>query len=135
MAIWDQLGSGSNSSFGGTPFFNSGSTYGAGQSYYDSPISENIREQNLPIAFSSYLTRQGVGDTDQGFNRWVYSQFPRFQRGYGLATLENPFLGIDQFLATLPTAQGLYAQFQALDPASRGISARNYAPVSRWITR
>lgn len=132
-SIWD---TGVNTApGGGTMFWTPGSTYGAGESYWSSPISQNIRERELPLAFSSFLSRAGIGDTDSAFNRWVYQQYPRFERAYGMATMENPFITIDAFTRTLPTAAGLFAQFQQQSPDMRGIDPRRYAPVARWITR
>lgn len=123
------------SPFGQETFFQPGNTYGAAESHWTSPISQNIREQQLPLAYSSFLSRQGIPDTDSTFNRWVYSQFPRFERGYGQAIMENPFITIDDFLATLPSAQGLQQMFQQLSPQMRGLDFGQFAPVARWITR
>lgn len=133
--VWDNINGRNASPWGGTIFHDPRSSYGAGESMYTTPISGMIREQNLPIAFSSYLNRMGIGDSDRGFNRWAYSQFPRFERSYGLATLENPFITIDDFLATLPNAEGLWQMYQQLDPVLRGIDTQRLAPVARWILR
>lgn len=137
-SIWDTpftQGAPAAQSFGQDLFFQPGNTYGANQSFYDSPVSGIIRERQLPLAYSSFLNRQGVADTDTAFNRWAYQQFPRFERAYGMATMENPYITIDQFLATMPTVQGLQQQFQSLSPQMRGLDFGQTAPIARWIGR
>lgn len=117
------------------PFFSPGSNYGAEQSWNDTPLAGNIREQAPQLAFAQYGQGQGIGDTDSAFNRWFYQQYPRFQRAYGLATLENPFITIDEFTRTLPSLDALMAQFQQLSAAQRGEERGNFAPVARWLQR
>ena len=137
-SIWDSGFTNQQSQqspYGQGMFWQPGNTYGASESYWNSPNSQNIRERQLPLAFSGFLNRQGVGDTDTAFNRWAYSQFPRFERAYGMASMENPYITIDQFLATMPTAQGLQQQFQNLSPQMRGLNPSQTAPVARWIGR
>lgn len=117
------------------PFFSPGSSYGAEQSWNDTPLSGTIREQAPQLAFAQYGQGQGIGDTDSAFNRWFYQQYPRFQRAYGLATLENPFITIDEFTRTLPSLEALMSQFQQLSAAQRGEERGNFAPVARWLNR
>ena len=117
------------------PFFTPGSSYGAEQSWSDTPLAGNIREKAPQLAFAQYGQGQGIGDTDSAFNRWFYQQYPRFQRAYGLATLENPFITIDEFTKTLPSLEALVSQFQQLSAAQRGEQRGNFAPVARWLNR
>ena len=117
------------------PFFTPGLNYGAEKSWSDTPLAGNIREQAPQLAFAQYGQGQGIGDTDSAFNRWFYQQYPRFQRAYGLATLENPFITIDEFTKTLPSLDALMSQFQQLSAAQRGEERGNFAPVARWLNR
>lgn len=142
--IWDQgaFGGGgaqppvaSAQSGGRNPFFQPGSTYGAPSSWNTTPVAGAIREQNPQLAFAQYGQNLGIADTDSAFNQWFYQQFPRFNRGYGLATLENPMLRIDDFLATLPGLQALQQQYNMASPAARGLSYGTNAPIVRWINR
>lgn len=144
-SIWDTpytrqgQSAGYQTGFGGgtgtNPFFNSGSTYGADRDWNSSPIGESIREQRPDLAFSQWLGNQGVVDNDNTFNRWAMAQLPRFERGYGLATLQNPFLTIDQFIQTLPGLGALQGQFQQLSQRQRGEEWSTYAPGVRHISR
>lgn len=117
------------------PFYTPGSTYGAPQSYSNTPLGGIMREQNPQLAFTQWGSNLGVADNDSPFNRWWMSQYPKFERGYGLATLQNPFITIDQFLNTLPSLGQMQQQFQMLSPSQRGIDYGNYAPQVRWIMR
>lgn len=116
-------------------FFTPGSNYGADQSWNNTPLAGNIRENAPQLAFSQYGQQQGIGDTDSAFNRWFYQQYPRFQRAYGLATLENPFITIDEFTKTLPSLGALMQQFQQLSASQRGEQPQNFAPIARWLGR
>ena len=117
-----------------TPFWN-GTNYGATQNYATSPIAGAIREQNLPVAFSEYLNQIGIADTDNGFNRWAYQQFPRFQRGYQMATLQNPFLSLNEYMPTVGGLDAMKAQYNQLSPGARGLAWNKYAAPARWISR
>src|SRR5690606_6773917 len=113
-----------------------GMNYGQTQDWYNTPISQAIREQNPRLAFNAWGARQGIPENDSTFSRWFNeTQFPRFQSAMGQATLYNPLLTIDQFLATLPSYQQLQSQFAALSPSARGANYSQYAPVARWINR
>lgn len=116
-------------------YFQQGSTYGAPSSWSGTELGGMIREQNPELAYAQYGNQLGVGDTDNAFNRWFYQQFPRFQRGYGRATLENPTLRIDDFLQTLPGMQSLQQQFNMSSPGARGLNYAAFAPGVRWIQR
>lgn len=119
----------------GNPFYNGGN-YGQSQDWYSSPISENIREENQNLAFASWANRMGVGNNDNTFNRWMYTtQRPRFQEAYGLATMDNPMMTIDQFISTLPQYQQMRAEYDQLSPEARGARYNAYAPNVRWIPR
>lgn len=115
-------------------WFNGGN-YGQSGNWYDTPIAENIREQDQRLAFNAWGARQGIGENDSTFSRWYQSQFPRFQSAYGQATLYNPMMTIDDFLATLPSAQALRNQYMALSPNARGAQYNTYAPNVRWLPR
>lgn len=115
-----------------SPWYNGGS-YGQTQNWYSTPIGEAIREQDKQLAFSSWMNRQGVQDNDNSFNRWAYSQFPRFNRGYGMATMDNPMMTIDQYLATLPGYQQLRNEYMSQSPSVRGENYASYAPIIRWL--
>ncbi len=119
----------------GNVFFDPTSTYGAPTSWNNTPVAGMIREQAPQLAYSQYAQGQGVSDNDSPFSRWFYQQYPRFQRGYGLATLENPLITMDQFMKTLPSIQALQAQFQQLSPNQRGENTPQFAPVARWLGR
>ncbi len=138
-SIWDTPGQQTQTfnaqPYGESAYYQPGNTYGADASWYDTPLSGMIREQSPQVAYAQYGSNQGIADNDQGFNRWFYQQYPRFQRAYGMATLQNPLITIDEFMKTLPGVEGLQRQYQALSPGARGMDYRNYSPVSRWIGR
>lgn len=117
-----------------TSWYNGGN-YGQTQNFYNSPIAGNIREQNPQIAFSSWANRQGVADTDNGFNRWFYQQYPRFDRARQMAILDNPMMTIDQFMQTLPNMQQLQQQWGMQAPGIRGANYAQVSPNARWIPR
>jgi hypothetical protein len=116
-----------------TPWYNPAGGYGQTQDWYNTPIGGAIREQDKALAFSSWLQRAGVSDNDNSFNRWAYSQAPRFNRGYGQATMDNPMISIDQYLATLPGYSQLKNEYNAQTPTTRGVQSANYSPVIRWL--
>lgn len=117
------------------PFYNGGQ-YGQTQNWQNTPVSENMREQNQRLAFNYYGNRQGIPENDSAFSRWFYeTQFPRFQSAHGMAVMDNPMMTIDQFLGTLPGMQSLRSQFQSLSPQARGAQYNTYAPNVRWINR
>lgn len=126
--IWDQQQN---------PWLRGDFNYGQNQDWYSTPIGENIREQNPRLAFNAWGARQGIGENDTTFSRWFQEQFPRFQSAYGQATMYNPTMTIDDFLATLPGRGQLQNQFRALSPMARGAGQAfgQYSPVSRWINR
>jgi hypothetical protein len=135
--IWDQQPFGGASpppASSGNTFYNGGN-YGQTQNWNDSPLGGIIREQNPQLAYAQYGQGIGVGDNDSAFNRWFYNQFPRFERGYGLATLQNPTLRMDSYLQTLPGMQALQQQYNLSSPGARGLSIGTFAPSTRWIGR
>lgn len=117
------------------PFFDSNNLYGADQSYNNSPVSSTIREQNPQLAYSQYGNNLGVGGQNQNFQQWFYNQYPEFQRGYGQATMVNPYITIDDYMKTLPSLNALMQRFQQLAPTERGLRNSLYAPIARWINR
>lgn len=119
----------------GTPWYRPGGDYGQSQDWYNTPIGESIREQDQPLAFASWLNRAGIPNTDNTFNRWAHSQTPRFQQAYGMATMDNPLMTIDQFLQTMPMYDQLRAEFESLSPNARGAQYAQYAPNARWLPR
>lgn len=117
------------------PWFNGGQ-YGQSQDWFNTPISQAIQEQNQRLAFGAYGSRQGIANTDNTFNRWFYeTQYPKFQQGYGQATLYNPMMTIKDYIATLPNMQALQQQFNAGTPSSRGAQYNTFAPNVRWVPR
>lgn len=119
----------------GNPFYNGGN-YGQTQDWTNTPISENIREQEPRLAFGFYGNRLGIPENESNFSRWFYqTQFPRFQSAHGLAIQQNPLMTIDQFLATLPGLEQIRSQFLAGSPEARGARYPVYAPNARWINR
>lgn len=145
MAMWDVWSPGGGQATqtqsntwpgaGAGDLFYNGGNYGQSQDWYNSPISQNIREQDQSLAYSSWASRMGVANNDQSFNRWFYNQYPRFQQAYGQATMDNPTMTIDQFLATLPQYNQLLSEYNALSPAARGVEQSRWAPNARWIPR
>lgn len=135
--IWDKpfTDQSTNQSQAPNPYYQSGSTYGADVDYNTSPISGAIREQNPQLAYAQYGNNIGLTNQDSQFQQWYYNQYPEFQRGYGLATMANPYLTIDDYTATLPNLAALMQRYQMESPDRRGIRDANFAPVARWITR
>ena len=126
-----------NPQYGSSMYYQPGSTYGADQSYNTSPVSGTIREQNPQLAYTQYGQQIGIGDQDSPFNNWFFQQYPRFQRAYGQATLQNPFITIDDFLKTLPSLQQVQRQYMMQAPRQRGLdysSLRAYSQVDRAVT-
>ena len=119
----------------GNPFFQQGNSYGGDRDWNTTPLAGQIREQNPQLAFAQYGQQQGIGDADSAFNQWFYQQYPRFQRAYGMATLQNPLITIDEFVRTLPSLAALRQQYGQLAPEQRGERAGVYAPVARWLNR
>lgn len=132
---WPSGAGGGQGGSTGNPYYNGGA-YGQSQDWFSSPIGENIRESNQQLAFQSWLQRNGVGQNTNRFNQWAYqTQFPRFQQAYGMATMDNPMLTIDQFLKTMPQQQQMLAEYNALSANARGESPSVWAPNARWIPR
>src|SRR6476661_4710082 len=128
-------GPGANTGYGQNTFFNPSSNYGASQDYFNTPLGGQLREQNPNLTYAYYGNKLGIGDNQTAFSQWFYNQFPQFQHAYGQATIQNPFITIDQFMQTLPGMQQLMSQFQNLSPQARGERWGQYAPASRWISR
>ncbi|HWV22987.1 MAG TPA: hypothetical protein VNZ58_02265 [Thermomicrobiales bacterium] len=143
-SIWDTPYTGSSGGYstgfgsngGGTnPFYQQGSNYGADQDWASTPLTGTIREQNPQLAFSEWLGGLGIPDNDTSFNRYLYAQYPRFERAYGMATLQNPFITIGDFIQSMPGLSQLQQQFQSLSQQQRGEDWRSFSPQARWITR
>jgi hypothetical protein len=129
---WPTGGGGSNNGI----WYNPSGNYGQSQDWYNSPIGENIREQDHSLAFSSWASRMGIPDNGNTFNQWLYqTQYPKFQQAYGMATMDNPLMTIDQFLQTLPNLDQLRSYYNQLGPQAAGMRYDQYAPNVRWITR
>ena len=116
-------------------YYQPGNSYGGSQDWYDTPISESIREQNLDLAYADYGNQIGVNNHNTAFRDWFQSEFPQYQRAYGLATMRNPLITIDQFTQTLPGMAQLQQIFRQQSPYQRGERNQLYAPIARWITR
>lgn len=117
------------------PYYQPGNSYGGSQDWYNTPISETIREQNLDLAYSNYGNQVGINNQNTAFRDWFYSEYPQFQRAYGLATMHNPLITIDDFVGTLPGYGQLQQMFQQQSPYQRGERNPLYSPISRWISR
>lgn len=145
MAIWDipgttqqqQAPAQNQSPWGNTSgdLFYNGGNYGQSQDWFNTPVGQNIREDHQNLAYGAWANRMGIANNDNNFNKWFYTQYPKFQQAYGQATMDNPMMTIDQFIGTLPNQQQLMNQFNALDPRSRGANYNAYAPQVRWIPR
>lgn len=109
--------------------------YGGDQNWFSTPISQQMREQNQNLAYGYYGNNLGIQNNDSPFNKWFYSQFPKFQQAYGMASMENPLLTVDQFLSTLPSYAQLQQNYQMQSPAQRGENYTMYAPTPRWLNR
>lgn len=142
--IWDRpytqtAGTGMSTGFsapgGSNLFYQPGSGYGQDRDWNTTPVAGQIREQNPNLAYAQYGQGLGIADNDNSFNRWFYQQYPRFQQAYGMATLQNPMMNIDQFVRSLPGMDQLRAQFNMLSPEARGLRHNSFAPNVRWIGR
>jgi hypothetical protein len=143
-SIWDMQGtppsqqsapSWPGGAAGGNDLFYNGGNYGQTQDWYNSPIGQNYREQNDNLAYGSWAGRMGIANNEQGFNRWFYNQFPRFQQARGQAAMDNPTMTIDQFLATLPSYQQMVSSYNSQSAQGRGETPNKFAPIARWIYR
>lgn len=141
-SIWDSVGQQPTaptapvSPAAGSGFFNPSGNYGQTQDWWNTPISENMREQNPRLAFNAYGSRLGIPENDNTFSRWFYEQqFPRFQSAHGQAIMHNPLMTIDQFINTLPNLGQLRSQYAAASPSARGAQYSVYSPNVRWIPR
>lgn len=132
--IWDKPFT-QQSSTPANPFFDPSSTYGGDRDWTNTPLAGQIREQNPQLAYTQYGNQSGVSGNDGAFRNWFYQQYPEFQRGYGMATLRNPLITMDEYLKTLPSMDALRQQYMRESPYERGIRNAIYAPVSRWISR
>ncbi len=110
-------------------------SYGATQDWFNTPLSQQMREQNQNLAYGYYGNNLGIENNDSPFNKWFYNQFPRFQQAYGMASMENPLLTVDDFLKTLPGMNQLQQQYQMQSPTARGENYGLYAPTPRWMNR
>lgn len=117
-----------------TGYYHPGS-YGGDQNWFSTPISQQMREQNQNLAYGYYGNNLGIQNNDSPFNRWFYNQFPKFQQAYGMASMENPLLTVDQFLSTLPSYAQLQQNYQMQSPSQRGENYGLYAPTVRWLNR
>ena len=140
--IWDIPGqstspASSQTQWSGDLFYRNNGNYGQSQDWYNTPVGQTIREQNPNLAYGAYANQQGIANNDNTFNQWFYKQFPRFQQAYGMATMQNPNMSIDQFLATLPTYNQLQNEFNSMSPAATGRASgyAQYGPAVRWLNR
>lgn len=116
--------------------FYNGGNYGQTQNWYDTPVGSTIREQNLNLAYGAYGNQQGIPQNNNAFNQWFYRQFPRFQQAYGMATMNNPLLTVDQFMGSLPNYGQLRNEFISQSPAAQQAQYSNFAPQNpRWLNR
>lgn len=134
--IWDNQQSAPAASQGGAQ----NSWYNPNINYSNLPavplsVGQEMRESSYPVAFNSYLNNAGVADNESNASRWAYAQQPRFQRGHQLALQQNPYLTMDQFIATLPGLRGVMSQFNQLGPDARGAQYSRFAPNVRTINR
>lgn len=110
-------------------------TYGATQDWFNTPISQQMREQNQNLAYGAYGNKLGIENNSTPFNKWFYSQYPKFQQSYGMASMENPLLTVDQFLGTLPGYSQIQQQYQLQSPQARGENPNQFSPSVRWMNR
>lgn len=134
--VWDLQGNNMNPAPQlGSPWTQPGGNYGQTQDWYNTPIGQGIREDNMPLAFAAYREGLGIPNNDNTFNRWFQSQLPRFQEARGMAAMYNPLMTVDQFMQTLPGYQQMRNEFNALSPNARNAQYSQFVPNSRWVRR
>jgi hypothetical protein len=122
---------------GGGDLFYNGGNYGQTQDWYNTPIGQNVREQDQSLAYGSWAGRMGIANNNQNFNKWFYNQYPNFQQARGRAAMDNPLMTMDQFLATLPNYQQLLSAYNSQSANARGEvqGQLRVSPTARWIPR
>lgn len=133
-SIWEKPFT-QNSQSSTNPFYDANNSYFGTQDWNNTPVAGTIREQNPDLAYTQYGQNIGLTNQNSAFRDWFYNQYPEFQRGYGLATLRNPLITMDQYMTTLPNMNALRSLFMQQSPYQRGERNPLYAPPSRWINR
>ena len=119
-----------------SPFYTPGQYVAQGQqNWFNTPYGTQFREQNQQPAWYAYGRSLGVPDNQSAFSRWFNQQYPLFQQGYASASMEDPYLNIDQYTASLGGLQNWQNQFNAMAPQMRGENPSLYSGVTRVLSR
>lgn len=117
-----------------SPFYNPGQyvdpNYG---NYYYTPMGTQQREQNMPAAWYAYGRNLGIPDNNSAYGRWFNQQQPLYAAGFASASMENPYMRIDDYNASLGNYQDWQSRFNAMAPQTRGENPGNYGNVTRWL--
>lgn len=115
-------------------FYNPGQYAAYDQNWYNTPSGRQIREQNLPQAWYSYGRQQGIPDSGTDpFGRWFSQQYPQYNSGYAAATMENPYINIDEYTPTLGGYDDWKRRFQNVAPQVRGEQPADYGSTTKWL--
>lgn len=114
-------------------FYNPGQFAAPDGNWYNTPYGTLMRQQNLPQAFYAYGRQQGIPDDQSGFSRWFNQQYPNFNAGFAAATMENPYITIDEYTPTLGGYDDWKRRFNQMAPQLRGENHSNYGNVTRIL--
>lgn len=114
-------------------FYNPGQYAPSEGSWYNTPYGTMVRQQNMPQAWYAYGRQQGIPDDNSGFARWFQQQYPTFNSGFAAATMENPYITIDEYTPTLGGYADWMRRFNQMAPQLRGENPSNYGNVTRWL--
>lgn len=113
-----------------SPFYNRGQYVAPDQDWYNTPISNQQREQNMNAAWYSFGRRIGVPDDQSAYARWFNQQAPLYSSGFAAASTENPYMRLSDYDATLGNYNDWSSRFNAMAPQLRGEQPGN---VTRWL--
>ncbi len=115
-------------------FYNPGQyadpTYG---NYYNTPLSNQLREQNMSAAWYAYGRQLGIPDDQSAYGRWFNQQQPLYNAGFASASMENPYLRLSDYNASLGNYNDWSSRFKAMAPQLRGENPGQYGNVTRWL--
>jgi hypothetical protein len=114
-------------------FYNPGQYAAPDQNWYNTPMGNQQREQNMTAAWYAYGRQLGVPDDQSAYGRWFNQQQPLYNAGFASASMENPYLRLDDYNATLGNYQDWSSRFNAMAPQLRGENPGNYGNVTRWL--